>query len=415
MSLSAAAQELKIGIKTEPSSLDPQFHTLNPNIQVAQHFFDCAGAAGREPEAASPALALSWKTIDDTTWEFKLRPNVKFHDGSDFTAEDVVFTYERVPKVPNSPGPYTIYTRSMKSFEIVDPLTLRIKTNGPAPLLPLDLAALPILSKKAMAGPARRGQDLGRAQRRQRPGRHRPVQVRRMAARQPHRRRAQRQLLGREAGLVEGDPAAAQQQHRPRRRAAVGRRRPDRGSADHRPRQAQERSEDPSRPRGLQPRDLHPSRPARRAADRHPRHQRQEPAARQAGARGAVDRDRPQGHRRQDHGRRRGAGGRPAALPDGRHEEGHAGRPVRSGQGQEAAGRGGLSQRLLDHPGRAERPLHQRPQDRPGGRRRCGAASASRPRSTPPRRRCSSRTATASSTRPTWRAGAPAPASSATR
>ena len=41
---------------------------------------------------------------------------------------------------------------------------------------------------------------------------------------------------------------------------------------------------------------------------------------------------------------------------------------VRSGQGQEAAGRGGLSQRLLDHPGRAERPLHQRPQDRPGGR-----------------------------------------------
>ena len=37
---SAAAQELKIGIKTEPSSLDPQFHTLNPNIQVAQHFFD---------------------------------------------------------------------------------------------------------------------------------------------------------------------------------------------------------------------------------------------------------------------------------------------------------------------------------------------------------------------------------------
>ena len=59
----------------------------------------------------SPALALSWKTIGDTTWEFKLRPGVKFHDGSDFTAEDVVFTYERVPKVPNSPGPYTIYTR----------------------------------------------------------------------------------------------------------------------------------------------------------------------------------------------------------------------------------------------------------------------------------------------------------------
>ena len=117
-SLSAAAQELKIGLKTEPSSLDPQFHTLNPNIQVAQYFFD-ALIQQDETLKPQPALALSWKAVGDTTWEFKLRPGVKFHDGSDFTAEDAVFTYERVPKVPNSPGPYTIYTRSMKSFEIV--------------------------------------------------------------------------------------------------------------------------------------------------------------------------------------------------------------------------------------------------------------------------------------------------------
>ncbi len=152
----ALAQELKIGIKTEPSALDPQFHTLNPNIQVAAYFFDALVAQDATLKT-KPALALSWKAIDDTTWEFKLRPNVKFHDGSPFTAEDVVFTYERIPKVPNSPGPYTIYTRSMKSFEIVDPLTLRIHTNGPAPLLPLDVAALPILSKKAMAGAAPEG------------------------------------------------------------------------------------------------------------------------------------------------------------------------------------------------------------------------------------------------------------------
>lgn len=156
LAVPALAQELKIGIKTEPSALDPQFHTLNPNIQVAAYFFDALIAQDANLKT-KPALALSWKTIDDTTWEFKLRPDVKFHDGSPFTAEDVVFTYERIPKVPNSPGPYTIYTRAMKSFEIVDPLTLRIHTNGPAPLLPLDVAALPILSKKAMAGAAPEG------------------------------------------------------------------------------------------------------------------------------------------------------------------------------------------------------------------------------------------------------------------
>jgi peptide/nickel transport system substrate-binding protein len=152
----AIAQELKIGLKTEPSSLDPQFHTLTPNLQVAAYIFDTL-VMQDENLKPQPGLALSWKAIGDTTWEFKLRPGVKFHDGSDFTAEDAVFTYERVPKVPNSPGPYTIYTRAMKSFEIVDPLTLRIHTTAPAPLLPLDLAALPVFSKKAMSGPAPEG------------------------------------------------------------------------------------------------------------------------------------------------------------------------------------------------------------------------------------------------------------------
>lgn len=70
------AQELKIGIKTEPSALDPQFHTLNPNIQVGAYFFDPLIAQDADLKT-KPALALSWKAIDDTTWEFKLRPGVK--------------------------------------------------------------------------------------------------------------------------------------------------------------------------------------------------------------------------------------------------------------------------------------------------------------------------------------------------
>ncbi|MEI6202942.1 MAG: ABC transporter substrate-binding protein, partial [Enhydrobacter sp.] len=156
VALPAAAQELKIGLKTEPSSLDPQYHNLGPNNQIAAHIFDPL-IAKDDKQLPIPALATSWKTISDTVWEFKLRPNVKFQDGSPFTAEDVVFTFERAAKVPNSPSPFTLVTRQMTKLEIVDPLTLRVTTNAPAPLLPLDLSALPIMSRIAAKGGAPEG------------------------------------------------------------------------------------------------------------------------------------------------------------------------------------------------------------------------------------------------------------------
>lgn len=156
VALPAAAQELTIGLKSEPTSLDPQYQNIAANNQIALHLFDTL-VARDEKLLPVPGLAVSWKPVGDTVWEFKLRPNVKFHDGSPFTAEDVVFTCERAAKVPNSPSPFTILTRQMTRIEIVDPLTLRITTAAPAPLLPLDLAGLPILSHIAVAGGAPEG------------------------------------------------------------------------------------------------------------------------------------------------------------------------------------------------------------------------------------------------------------------
>ena len=159
--LPAAAQDLRIGLKAEPTSLDPQYQNLDANNQIALTLFEPLVARDAQ-QLLVPALALSWKPVSDTEWEFKLRPDVKFQDGSPFTAEDVVFTLERVAKVPNSPTPFTAITRQVTRLETVDPLTVRITTGAPAPLLPIDLSNLPILSHTAAAGGAPEGRTTDR-------------------------------------------------------------------------------------------------------------------------------------------------------------------------------------------------------------------------------------------------------------
>ena len=149
------ARDLTIALATEPSSMDPQFHSLTPNIQFSETLFD---PLVRTDAVALPVpcLAESWQ-VNGNVWLFKLRPNVKFSDGSPFTADDVVFTYARVPKVPNSPSSFTLYLKTIEKVEAVDPLTLRITTKGPSPVLLANLSIVPIMSRKAASGPAPEG------------------------------------------------------------------------------------------------------------------------------------------------------------------------------------------------------------------------------------------------------------------
>ena len=86
------AQEFKIGLSAEPSAMDPHFHNLAPNTSMTKHIFDRL-LDQDEKQQIKPRLAPSWSTLDDTTWEFKLRPGVKFTDGSDFTANDVIYSF----------------------------------------------------------------------------------------------------------------------------------------------------------------------------------------------------------------------------------------------------------------------------------------------------------------------------------
>ena len=141
----ASAADLKIGLSAEPSALDPHYHNLVPNNAMFTHVFDTL-VDQDENQRMKPGLASSWKAIDDTTWEFKLREGVKFHDGTPFTAKDVVFSLCRVPKVPNSPSAFTIYTKGIEDLEVKDDHTIVFKTAAPYPLLPTDLSTIAIIS-----------------------------------------------------------------------------------------------------------------------------------------------------------------------------------------------------------------------------------------------------------------------------
>src|SRR5688572_26800304 len=126
----AYAADLSIALGADVTSIDPHFHNLTPNNNVANHIFEtlvAKDARGR----LTPALAESWKPVDDLTWEFRLRKGVKFHDGSDFTAADVAFSLDRVPAVPNSPSPFTTYSKQITEKIVVDPHTIRLRTATP--------------------------------------------------------------------------------------------------------------------------------------------------------------------------------------------------------------------------------------------------------------------------------------------
>jgi peptide/nickel transport system substrate-binding protein len=95
---------------------------------------------------------VSWRAIDPTTWEIKLRDKVKFHDGSDFTAEDVVFSFERARNVPNSPASFAGAVASIVNMRALDRLTVQLKTSQPVPSLIEQVGRAFILSKKASTG-----------------------------------------------------------------------------------------------------------------------------------------------------------------------------------------------------------------------------------------------------------------------
>ncbi len=158
----ANAADISIALGSDVTSIDPHYHNLTPNNNVAEHIFETLVTKDARSKL-KPALAESWRAVDDLTWEFKLRKGVKFHDGGDFTAQDVVFSLDRVPNVPGSPSSFVTYSKQITEKIVVDPYTLRFKTATPYPLMPNDMSTIFILSARSAKGAATEDFNSGKA------------------------------------------------------------------------------------------------------------------------------------------------------------------------------------------------------------------------------------------------------------
>jgi len=161
LTATAWAEDLRIGVASPPGSIDPHFENTITNIALGKHIFDHL-IIRDEKMIHTPGLAVSWTPIDDTTWEIKLRQGVKWHDGSPFTADDVVFTFSRAGNVPKSPQNFMAHT-SGKEVNKIDDYTIHIKTEEPNPMVPNDLATFAIVSKKYGEGATTEDYNSGKA------------------------------------------------------------------------------------------------------------------------------------------------------------------------------------------------------------------------------------------------------------
>lgn len=143
----ARSAELTVGLGEAPQTMDPHWTTgpasFNINSQVYENLFRWDKDARSRPH-----LAESYEIVNDTTWRIKLRKDVKWHDGSPFTADDVVFSLKRAVTINASPNNFRTYLRQIKESRAVDPHTVEIITGEPFPDLIASLTYFLIVSKK---------------------------------------------------------------------------------------------------------------------------------------------------------------------------------------------------------------------------------------------------------------------------
>lgn len=142
----ACAADLVLGAAVEPDSIDPHVHNFGGNKSLMPNLFETLTTTDANDHLVAN-LAVSWQAIDATTWEFRLRPGVRFSDGTQLTADDVAFTLRRVPNVPTTVADFSEYVKPIAQVEVVDAATVRLHTKVPFPLAPEYLSTIGIVSR----------------------------------------------------------------------------------------------------------------------------------------------------------------------------------------------------------------------------------------------------------------------------
>lgn len=151
LALPAMAQPgdtLTIGVAAPPTTMNPHGRDADSNLSIMANIFN--GLLQRNTQGKlEPALATSWERVDPLTWRFKLRQGVTFHNGNDFTWEDVKFTMNRLsdPKVSE----FLAFGGLVDTVKPVDgdPWTIEIKTVRPVPFFAQNLPQVFIMDKES--------------------------------------------------------------------------------------------------------------------------------------------------------------------------------------------------------------------------------------------------------------------------
>ena len=138
------AKTIKWSMQGDSLTLDPHAQNEGPTTQVSRQVYEALVTRGLDM-SIEPQLATDWKTTDPNTWVFNLRKGVKFSDGTDMTAKDVVFSILRA-KQPTSD--FKEYISTISDVKEIDNYTVQVTTSKPNPILLNQLSNIFIMSKK---------------------------------------------------------------------------------------------------------------------------------------------------------------------------------------------------------------------------------------------------------------------------